>query len=109
MRSLQLFCLLHPAPEKDASIVSVDASQAVAAKRCADAIAFMEPFGFRTQAHPIKSDAAPAEAITSTAKAMDASLVVMGAYGHNPLRRFFLGSTTHKLLVESEVPLFIHH
>ena len=109
MRSLQLFCLMHLSRQKDATVVSVDANPAVATSRCADAIAFMEPYGFNSRAHAIKSDSAAAEAITSTALAMGASLIVMGAYGHNPIRRLFMGSTTHRLLVESNVPLFIHH
>ena len=34
-------------------------------------------------------------------------MMVMGAYGHSTLRRFFLGSNTTKVLIKSDVPLLL--
>jgi nucleotide-binding universal stress UspA family protein len=40
---------------------------------------------------------------------VDASLLVMGAYGRSPLRECFGHSVTRTLLRESPVPLFLYH
>jgi nucleotide-binding universal stress UspA family protein len=40
---------------------------------------------------------------------VQASLLVMGAYGRSTLREFFAGSMTRTMLRESPVPLFLYH
>jgi nucleotide-binding universal stress UspA family protein len=34
-------------------------------------------------------------------------LVVMGAYGHSPLRRFIVGSTTTQMMQRCQAPLLL--
>ncbi|ELY4369334.1 universal stress protein, partial [Cronobacter sakazakii] len=37
----------------------------------------------------------------------DINLIVMGAYGHSPLRRFFIGSNTTAMLEKTQIPLLM--
>lgn len=47
----------------------------------------------------------PAVALETTARERDARLIVVGTYGEGPFRSAILGSTPHKLLHFSEVPV----
>jgi nucleotide-binding universal stress UspA family protein len=38
---------------------------------------------------------------------MDADLLVMGCYGHSPIREFVLGGTTRRVLAETTIPLLM--
>lgn len=38
---------------------------------------------------------------------MDADVIVMGCYGHSPLREFLLGGTTRSILADSKLPLLM--
>jgi nucleotide-binding universal stress UspA family protein len=38
---------------------------------------------------------------------MDADVLVMGCFGHSPLREFLLGGTTRRLLENSTLPLLM--
>src|SRR5690606_13177474 len=51
----------------------------------------------------------PKQAITEKADELDASLVVMGAYGKNTLTEFFFGSLTTYTLQHCWRPLFLFH
>jgi len=51
--------------------------------------------------------AKPAEALIQVARKHDASLIVVGSYGESPLRSALLGSTPHKLLHLSTVPVLV--
>ena len=51
----------------------------------------------------------PAEVILGKIRYLEASLLVMGAYGQPVLREFFLGSVTRTVLKESPVPVFCSH
>jgi nucleotide-binding universal stress UspA family protein len=50
---------------------------------------------------------APAEALAELAKERDARMIVVGSYGEHPLKGALLGSTPHKLLQISEVPVLV--
>ena len=47
------------------------------------------------------------DALLSLAKAHDARFIVVGSYGESPLKGAILGSTPHKLLHLSEVPVVV--
>lgn len=51
--------------------------------------------------------AKPAEALLQVAHERGASLIVVGSYGESPLRSALLGSTPHKLLHLSTVPVLV--
>ena len=50
-----------------------------------------------------------ADGLLNEAKAIDADLVVVGAYGHSRLREWALGGTTRDLLASSAIPLLMAH
>ncbi len=52
-------------------------------------------------------DERPVDALLSLAKERDARFIVVGGYGESPLRGAILGSTPHKLLHLSEVPVVV--
>jgi len=47
------------------------------------------------------------DALLSLAKNHDASFIVVGSYGESPIKGAILGSTPHKLLHLSEVPVVV--
>ena len=49
------------------------------------------------------------EALLSESKAMDAGLLVMGAYTHSRLRRMIFGSATEYMLGSADIPLLMMH
>ena len=49
------------------------------------------------------------ETIRSTARELEAGLIVMGAYGHSRLREALLGGVTRDLVADSEIPLLLAH
>ena len=56
---------------------------------------------------PVDGDVA--EAIRRAAIALDAGLIVMGAYGHSRLRQWLLGGVTQSLIQDAPVPLLLGH
>lgn len=47
------------------------------------------------------------QAVTDYMAAHEIDMLLMGAYGHSPLRRFFLGSTTMSQISQSKVPVLL--
>jgi nucleotide-binding universal stress UspA family protein len=47
------------------------------------------------------------DALLAFAKDMDADVLVMGCYGHSPLREFFLGGTTRHVLANATLPVLM--
>lgn len=48
-----------------------------------------------------------ADELLGFARDMDADLMVMGCYGHSPLREFMLGGTTRQVLADVHIPLLM--
>ncbi|NND90089.1 MAG: universal stress protein [Granulosicoccus sp.] len=48
-----------------------------------------------------------AEELMGFTRDMDADLMVMGCYGHSPLREFVLGGTTRTILAETPIPVLM--
>lgn len=51
----------------------------------------------------------PADAILAEASAIDADMIVIGAYAHSRLREWALGGVTRDLMTRSPLPLFLAH
>lgn len=49
----------------------------------------------------------PASALLDVADRRDARMIIVGSYGESPLRGFILGSTTYKVLNQSERPVLV--
>jgi nucleotide-binding universal stress UspA family protein len=50
-----------------------------------------------------------ADCLLDVARAVDADLIVLGAYGHSRMREFVFGGVTKSLLETSDRPLFMSH
>jgi nucleotide-binding universal stress UspA family protein len=50
-----------------------------------------------------------ARALIDEARAIDADMLVLGAYGHSRAREFLFGGVTRELLAASPIPLFLAH
>lgn len=49
------------------------------------------------------------EMILDHARELNASLIVMGGYGHSPLREFLFGGATRDMMKESDIPILMAH
>jgi nucleotide-binding universal stress UspA family protein len=80
------------------------------ANRCAgramDYLRFHEIAAF---SHPVAGSESAADAILEQVNALNAGLLVMGAYGQSTLREFLFGSVTQNVLDRSPVPVFLYH
>ena len=65
----------------------------------------MEVAGFKVTAMLTPGDAE--SIIASTAKAQSIDMLIMGAFGHSPLRSLLFGSKTADLLRSSSIPTLL--
>jgi nucleotide-binding universal stress UspA family protein len=108
-RALQMFQALGLASAYDVHVVCVDAEQERAVHCVEHAVTFLHGHNVVAKAHALATSASPAHVLLEQVQQLDASLLVMGAYGRSTLREFFCGSLTHTMLQESPVPLFLYH
>ncbi len=107
-RALQLFHALGLDMSCDVHVVCVDSHQEQAA-RCAEyGVAFLKAHNIVAQPYALATPAPPAHVILEQAHKLQATLIVMGAYGRSTLREFSGVSLTHTMLQESPVPLFVY-
>jgi nucleotide-binding universal stress UspA family protein len=108
-RALQAFHASGLDRSGEVHIVSVDASQEAAACRAERAAEFLRFHDVMAHIHALASSRSPAPVLLEQVRQLNASLLVLGAYGQPSLREFFLGSVTRTVLRESTVPLFLYH
>ena len=85
------------------------ADRVEAARRGDRAVEFLRLHNVAARLHAIESTAPPAAVLGEQARALNAGLIVMGAYGQTILKELVFGSTTRTLLKSSPVPLFLFH
>lgn len=56
-----------------------------------------------------KTSATVSDIILSHVLDVDANLIVMGGYGHSPLREFFFGGPTRSIMQNCDVPILLAH
>ncbi|NLU16634.1 MAG: universal stress protein [Serratia liquefaciens] len=71
-----------------------------------EAQSVLQAAGITTESHLLEGTSV-AEALCRHANENDINLIVMGAYGHSPLRRFFIGSNTTAMLEKTQIPLLM--
>jgi nucleotide-binding universal stress UspA family protein len=108
-RALHMYLLLGLAKDKKIHVLSI-----AHRKRAADEIAkraeeMCKSHNVKVTAEGVASRHAPEHIIKKKADEINASMIIMGAFGHHGLREFFLGSCTEHMIQQSGVPLFIHH
>ncbi|MGG5808938.1 universal stress protein [Falsiroseomonas sp. CW058] len=86
-------------------VVAVAGTRAEAERLAAEGAACLEPGGPAAPRPVVGDDAA--RLVLAEVAALGARLLVMGAFGGNPLLRMVVGSTTHTLLRDAGVPVFV--
>jgi nucleotide-binding universal stress UspA family protein len=71
--------------------------------------ALLEKRGIDAVPHALVTSEPAAKVILDQTSRLNASLLVMGAYGQPVFREFLLGSVTRKVLEDTLVPLFLTH
>ncbi|WP_414057855.1 universal stress protein, partial [Staphylococcus aureus] len=66
----------------------------------------LQEAGITTESHILEGTSV-ADALCRYANENGINLIVMGAYGHSPLRRFFIGSNTTAMLEKTQIPLLM--
>lgn len=75
-----------------------------------DACKYLARHGVTAELHEWPRDGRRvADAILDAAARLDASYIVMGAYGHSRIREAVLGGVTRDLLADSNLPLLLAH
>ncbi len=75
-----------------------------------DLAAYLQRHGVQAEVHNIDGlGRTDARALLDEAIAVDADMLVLGAYGHSRAREFLFGGVTRELLAASSVPLFMAH
>jgi nucleotide-binding universal stress UspA family protein len=108
-RALQMLQVLGLQDSQAVHVVCVDPDQAHADRCVERAMAFLQSRDIVAQAYARATEMDPARVLLEHVHQVQASLLVMGAYGRSALREFFGGSMTCTMLRESPVPLFFYH
>ena len=75
-----------------------------------DMIAHLKRHGIMAEAMQVKANEGDVgRLLLSTAKSLDADLMVMGAFHHSRWREFILGGVTLTVLEEATIPLIMAH
>lgn len=82
-------------------------SEGVDAADLAESLSGMK-FGL-TWSPPRREEKSAGAALVRTAVEQQATMIVMGAYTHSPLRQSFLGGVTRHFLADAPVPLLMSH
>ncbi|MEX1117045.1 MAG: universal stress protein [Akkermansiaceae bacterium] len=89
----------------DCQIVAVGKPGSAVAKELENAALSLRGAGFTVTADFPSGD--PDDVIASQVTQRNIDLLVMGAYGHSPIRQFILGSTTTNLIRTCQVPIML--
>lgn len=108
-RALHMLALLGQCDDRPVHVLSIAEDQARASERAAFAAELLIKHGHQATPHGIRSQANPADIICAEAETLGVSLIGMAASGHRPIRDFFVGSTTQRLLRQCPCALFVHH
>jgi nucleotide-binding universal stress UspA family protein len=90
-------------------VVTIDSDFEEATRTSERAVEYLALHGLAVKPRPVETRLDPASILLDHANQMKAGLVVMGAFGHSPLREFFFGSTTRGVLRDSKVPVMLYH
>ena len=90
-------------------VVTIDPDFEEATRIAERATDYLSLHGLTVKPRPVETRLDPASILLDHANQMQAGLVVMGAFGHSPLREFFFGSTTRGVLKHSKVPVMLYH
>jgi nucleotide-binding universal stress UspA family protein len=108
-RAIHMLALLGFAQSRPLHVVSIAREPSGAEQQARIAADLLIKHEYDVTVHGVASDADPADIILAQRQTLDATMIVMGAYGQSAWHDFFLGSTTKRLLNACPCPLFVHH
>ncbi len=108
-RTLAAYLATGLATGRENAVVTIDEDFEEAARIAERAVDYLALHGVSVTARPVETRLDPASILLDHAAQLKAGLVVMGAFGHSPLREFFFGSTTRGVLRGSKVPVMLYH
>jgi nucleotide-binding universal stress UspA family protein len=108
-RALQAFQATNLHEAQTVHVVCVGSRHMEAAQQADRAADFLRLHEIESQVHPLVASVSPGQVLLEKVRELDATLVVMGAYGQPTWREFCFGSVTRTLLKLSPVPLFLYH
>ncbi len=109
MRAIQLFVLLDMGRSGRIYVTSIDSSQELAARATHSVIDYLRSHEYQAEAHPIVSDASPADVLRTQVSDRQIGTLIMGSFGRRGLREFLFGSTTNSLVEAPPCALFLYH
>ena len=102
--------LLREASQVDVVIITNTRRVTREAEVSSDIATFLARHRIKVEVNIIaKTSSKISDIIRSHALDVGANLIVMGGYGHTPLREFFFGGPTRDMLQDSKVPVFMAH
>lgn len=90
-------------------VVTIDTEFEEATQIAERAVEYLALHGVAVKPRPVETRLDPASILLDHANQLRAGLLVMGTFGHSPLREFFFGSTTRGVLRDSKVPVMLYH
>ena len=109
-RAMHMFLLLGLARGHEIHVASIGEDLGEATALAERGISLYRSHGHAAEAHGLVARGSPAETLLAHVDAMNAGILVMGAFAHhNLLRNIFMGSATRRLLHDCPVPIFVHH
>jgi nucleotide-binding universal stress UspA family protein len=93
----------------ETAVVTIDEDYEEAVRTAALAVDYLTRHGAIVKSRPVETRLDPGPILLDHTIQLDAHLLIMGAFGHSPLREFFFGSTTRTVLRGSKVPVMLSH
>ena len=106
-KAVHMFLLLGIWVACDITLLTVNDDAAAAQELLGNLGGFFESYGIKPTL--ATESGHPDTVVKSYIAENDIDMLVMGAYGRKSVREFFVGSVTHHLIHETEIPLFLYH
>lgn len=106
-KAVHMFLLLGIWGACDITLLTVNNDAAGAQELLGNLGGFFESYGIKPTL--VRRSGHPDTVVKSYIAENDIDMLVMGAYGRKSVREFFVGSVTHHLIHETEIPLFLYH
>ena len=106
-KAVHMFLLLGIWRTCEITLLTVNNDAAAAQELLGNLGGFFETYGIKPTL--ATRNGHPDTVVKSYIAENDIDMLVMGAYGRKSVREFFVGSVTHHLIHETEIPLFLYH
>ena len=106
-KAVHMFLLLGIWRACEITLLTVNNDAAAAQELLGNLGGFFETYGIKPTL--ATRNGHPDTVVKSYIAENDIDMLVMGAYGRKSVREFFVGSVTHHLIHETEIPLFLYH